>query len=206
MVEVHYFYDPLCGWCYGATAMVEALVRSDNIQLNYHPGGMMSRQEIAPTLRAHILESDVAIAKQTGASFGDAYKLRLSGSDGLVFDSYIAIRAILVAQKMGLDEAQMLTAIQTAHYQQGLPVEQLETLAGIADSLGLDLDTWHKGMQEAEAAVEEKTQESHRLMTRYQVQGYPTFVAETKPGPRPLAHAEYYHNAEGWRELLTHLA
>ncbi|MGU3847546.1 DsbA family protein, partial [Vibrio diabolicus] len=24
MVTVHYFFDPMCGWCYGASPLIEA--------------------------------------------------------------------------------------------------------------------------------------------------------------------------------------
>ncbi len=49
MVKVHYFYDPMCGWCYGATALLETLLASDNLELIYHPGGMINRQTISPS-------------------------------------------------------------------------------------------------------------------------------------------------------------
>ncbi|EOD5239980.1 DsbA family protein, partial [Vibrio parahaemolyticus] len=26
MVTVHYFFDPMCGWCYGASPLIEALM------------------------------------------------------------------------------------------------------------------------------------------------------------------------------------
>jgi len=205
MVKVHYFYDPMCGWCYGATALLEALQASDNIELIFHPGGMINRQSMSPSFQAHILKSDQDIASRTGAVFAEPYKTRLKSTTNLVFDSYITTRAILVGEENGVNPLAMLKAIQKAHFQQGKQIELLETLAEIAVSLGLDKTRWQQQMQQAESKVTEVIQASHRLMNQYQVQGYPSLIAETADGPQYLAHTSYYQNIPEWKILLNTL-
>ena len=36
MVKVHYFYDPMCGWCYGAISLVEVLAAHPDIDITMH--------------------------------------------------------------------------------------------------------------------------------------------------------------------------
>ncbi|MEI8633959.1 hypothetical protein P4S72_21550 [Vibrio sp. PP-XX7] len=119
MVKVHYFFDPMCGWCYGATTLVEIIEKLTPFELIYHPGGMIAKQAIASSFRQHILHSDTLIAAQTGAIFGDAYKARLNSTEPFVIDSYLPIRAILVGEEMGITPVITLKAIQQAHYQLG---------------------------------------------------------------------------------------
>lgn len=67
-------FDPMCGWCYGATELLQALLDTAQFELIYHPGGMIQRQEIPPSFRQHIALSDERIASETGAKFGTPYK------------------------------------------------------------------------------------------------------------------------------------
>lgn len=199
MVKVHYFYDPMCGWCYGASALLDTLQASDNIEIIYHPGGMIKRQTIESSFKAHILKNDQAIAIQTEAVFGTVYKARIQSNESLVFDSYIAIQAIFVAQENGIAPLRMLKAIQSAHFQQGKQIQSMQTLQEIAVAEGLDANHWQKQMQQAESKVVKLVQVSHQLMANYQVQGYPTLIAETVNGPKHLAHTDYYQNMSGWK-------
>lgn len=71
---LHYIYDPLCGWCYGATSLVHAA--REVMPVRAHGGGMMTgsrRQQVSPQLRDYVIAHDRKIAQLTGQSFGDAY-------------------------------------------------------------------------------------------------------------------------------------
>ncbi len=57
MVTVHYFFGPMCGWCYGATSLLEAIADRSDIELKLHPGGMMANKAIEADFRQEILVS-----------------------------------------------------------------------------------------------------------------------------------------------------
>ncbi|MBU2236942.1 MAG: DsbA family protein, partial [Gammaproteobacteria bacterium] len=132
MVKVHYFFDPMCGWCYGATALVEILAEVSEFEITYHPGGMIPKRAIDPSFRQHILQADSQIAAMTKAHFGDAYKARVAGAGDFIVDSYSTTRAFLVGQDMGIEAHKMLAAIQKAHYQDGKHLDELNVLADLA--------------------------------------------------------------------------
>ncbi|XNG94826.1 DsbA family protein [Vibrio cyclitrophicus] len=136
MVTIHYFYDPMCGWCYGATPLVELIASSSKYQLVMHSGGMLSAKLIAPSFRQHILNSDRRISEQTNAQFGQDYIERVADNEQLVLDSYLPTRAILVGESLGLDPFDMLKAIQKAHYIEGKAVNTLSSLEELAVQLG----------------------------------------------------------------------
>lgn len=205
MVKIHYFYDPMCGWCYGATSLIEAINEAEEFELVYHPGGMISRQVIDLSFRHHILIADEAIEIKTGEIFSEKYKARVAGNEALVFDSYLATRAILVAEEMGLNTFIMLKAIQTAHYQQGKQVELMDTLKELALQHGLDEKIWVEKMQQSESKVVELIQNTQKLMNQLQVNGFPTLLAEFNDDWKRLPHSSYYKQPVEWKNFLNTL-
>ncbi|SHE64321.1 putative protein-disulfide isomerase [Marinomonas polaris DSM 16579] len=205
MVKVHYFFDPMCGWCYGATALVEILAEVPEFEITYHPGGMIPKRAIDPSFRQHILQADSQIATMTKAHFGDAYKARVAGAGDFIVDSYSTTRAFLVGQDMGIEAHKMLAAIQKAHYQDGKHLDELNVLADLAVSMGLDKTTWNEKMAGSEANMMNQVEESHQLMGQMQVSGYPTFIIEKDNRLMRLPHSNYYGKAEEWKNYLAGL-
>ena len=78
MVTVHYFFDPMCGWCYGATPLAEILQVAPNINLVLHAGGMIQRREMDEGFRTMAQNFDKKIALHTGQLFSKDYHDRLS--------------------------------------------------------------------------------------------------------------------------------
>lgn len=205
MVKVHYFFDPMCGWCYGATALVEILAEVPEFEITYHPGGMIPKRAIDPSFRQHILQADSQIATMTKAHFGDAYKARVTGAGDFIVDSYSTTRAFLVGQDMGIEAHKMLAAIQKAHYQDGKHLDELNVLADLAVSMGLDKTTWSGKMADSEAKMLSQVQESHDLMGQLQVSGYPTFILEKDDRLTRLPHSNYYGKTKEWKNYLAEL-
>ncbi|GHA19869.1 DsbA family protein [Arenicella chitinivorans] len=205
MVKVHYFFDPMCGWCYGATPLVGILAEMPEFEITYHPGGMISKQEIDRSFRQHILQADGQIAAMTKAHFGDAYKARLASSEKFVLDSYLPTQALLVGIEMGIKPHIMLKAIQTAHYQNGKALGKPEVLQALAVSLGLDEAIWKEKMAAAEFATKNWIQSSHNVMGQLQVSGYPTLIVERDGQFIRLPHSSYYGKPAEWKDYLHSL-
>jgi len=84
---LHYFYDPLCGWCYGAAPLIKAA--REILSVRPHGGGMMTgarRQTITPQLRAYVNQHDERIAQLSGQHFGAGYVDGLLNANGTVLD------------------------------------------------------------------------------------------------------------------------
>lgn len=205
MIKVHYFFDPMCGWCYGATPLIEALLNTQQFELIYHPGGMIGKREIDPSFRQHILTHDAKIASETGAHFGEDYKAIVNSSDPFILDSFLPTRSIIAAEEMGIEPMTMLKAIQQAHYQQGEPVYTAEILEQIAASLQIDVQKWQEKMSRAEKSTQIRIQESHALMGELQVGGYPTLIAEINDQLIRLPHSLYYKKVSEWEKYLSTL-
>ena len=115
---LHYIFDPLCGWCYGAAPLIEAARKVNGLEIALHAGGLMTgsdRQPVTERLRRYVMEHDQRISALTGQPFGDAYLNGLLRDTGAVLDSEPPIGAILAADLLGGRGLDMLERIQKAH-------------------------------------------------------------------------------------------
>ncbi|MGP8308612.1 DsbA family protein [Vibrio sp. YIC-376] len=205
MVTIHYFYDPMCGWCYGASQLIEPMVESPQFNVVFHPGGMLNRQMIGSEFRQHIISSDERIAAETGAVFGHAYMQRVKQDNDFLLDSYLPTQAILIAEKQGRNPWVMLKAIQYSHYQSGLKVNESSTLKSIAETLELDVVDWDNQVQQTQEALTNEIRVSQQLMNQLRVGGFPTLIAEKNGNYLRLPHSAYYGKPEQWQNVLQQL-
>ncbi|RZG16811.1 DsbA family protein [Pseudoalteromonas sp. CO342X] len=202
MVKVHYFFDPMCGWCYGATSLLDAIAANSDLKLELHPGGMIANQSIEKAFRNHILTSDARIASITGAQFGKGYIQRVKSNDPMILDSYITARAIITAEQLGIAPLNMLKTIQHAHYIESKQVNRTEVIEGLAVELGLDKNHWQQAMLANQGAEQTKIAQSRLLMQKLQVTGYPTLILEKHEKQIKLPHTAYYGKPDAWRQLI----
>ncbi|MGL6040180.1 MAG: hypothetical protein ACRC01_03145, partial [Deefgea sp.] len=125
LLNLHYFFDPLCGWCYAAAPLIHAAAELGDLAIHLHAGGMMSgenRKTVTPALRDYVMPHDQRIQTLTGQPFGDAYFNGLLRDENAVFDSTPPTLAILAAaalgdgMSVGRSGLAMLARIQQAHY------------------------------------------------------------------------------------------
>ena len=204
MTILHYIYDPLCGWCYGAAPLVAAARMQ--LPVVAHGGGMMAyhhRKTVTPSLRNYVIPHDHKIAQLTGQPFGDAYFVGLLRDEHAVFDSEPPITAILAAEKLAKKGLDLLALIQTAHYVEGQRIAEFGVLSKFATKIGIDRDAFES---EYHNQFGENTQahilESRELLHRVGGQGFPTFVLERDGHFEVINPALYFDNLEAWEELL----
>lgn len=213
---LHYIFDPLCGWCYGAAPLVEAARRVPGLQLQWHAGGMLAgpqARHITADWRAHVLPHDQRIQQLTGQPFGEAYTDGLLNQVGTPLDSGPPITALLAAQAMA-SAAQhpldLLHRIQQAHYVQGRTISDADTLQQIAAEAGLDPQAFaaeyivHLGDRTLD-----HIQESREWLARVGGRGFPTWALEWQDdasAPRqlqPVDASDFLGQPDAWQQGLA---
>jgi len=202
---LHYIYDPLCGWCYGA-APLAAAARAIMPVIG-HAGGMMSganRQPVSTALRNYVMPHDQRIAELTGQSFGDAYFHGLLLDQTAVFDSTPPIAAILAAEAIAERGLELLARVQTAHYVEGRRIADTEVLDALAAELDLDAAAF---TAERERILSQELQlhiaASRRLLAQVGGHGFPSFVLEQDGRLELLDAGQWLGQPDAWR---THLS
>jgi len=178
MAVLHYIYDPLCGWCYGAEPLARAARGVGGLEVRLHAGGLFPMPTSLPDeMRRYIRDADARVAALSGQPYGTAYLEGLLFDPDLVLHSPPAIAAVLAAESLepgrGFD---MVCGIQHAHYEDGRHVIRHDVLCDIAGRLGFDRDAFAAAM--ARAPVDEHVAETRRMMNAVGARGFPTFVLE----------------------------
>lgn len=183
--RLHYVFDPLCGWCYGAAPLLAAVSDLDSLQLALHGGGMMVgefRIRIDVHWRDYVLQHDHKIADITGQPFGTAYTEGLLRDTTVWLDSAPPTTAILAAERLSGKGLEMLHAIQSAHYVHGLKVSESAVLLELASNIGLDLPGFQAMFAElADSPTQVHFVESRLMLQSVGGQGFPTLALELAP-------------------------
>lgn len=206
---LHYFYDPLCGWCYGAAPLVQAA--AEQVQVQAHGGGLMAgaaRKPVTEALRAFVVGHDQRIASVSGQTFGPGYTDGLLRDHGAVLDSSPPITAILAADAVGGggSSLQMLKRLQQAHYVEGRRIADDAVIASVAAELGLDATAFGNAFDRLRGpATEAHIQHSRALMARLGARGFPSFALEQDGQFTLLDAGPYLGQPERWSARLSGL-
>lgn len=202
---LHYIYDPLCGWCYGAAPLVRAA--RDVMTVRAHGGGMMTgsrRQQVSPQLRDYVIPHDQRIAQLTGQPFGDAYFEGLLRDHEAVFDSEPPIAAVLAADAIADRGLDLLACIQTAHFVEGRRIAEPSVMIELAEEIGLEKAAFATAFDATTGAtLQAHFNESRALLAQAGGGGFPTFVLERDGRLSPLDTGAYSGRPDAWREYLA---
>lgn len=204
-VILHYIYDPLCGWCYGAAPLVRAA--SEVMLVRAHGGGMMAgsrRQHVSPQLRDYVIPHDKRIAALTGQPFGEAYLEGLLRDQEAIFDSAPPISAVMAADALAGRGLDLLARIQTAHYVEGRRIAELSVLIELAAETGLEKETFVATIAAMNGErMQAHFDESRALLAKSGRSGFPTFAIEQDGRLDALDVSAYFGQPDAWREFLT---
>lgn len=223
---LHYYFDPLCGWCYGAAPLLNQIrqlaseLAGQNIRLNMelHPGGMFSQPHCMPVserFRAMANHHDARIADLTGQTFGPAYQQELLFDTTRILDSTPPSVAVLAAESIAGKGTDMLHSLQKAHYIEGLDITAEKVLLQRAAEILNNPQDFLHSMSVITPRISERFNDCHQQMLRFNLRGYPGFVLETAPDPavnnpaephfRVLNHQPFYGQPMGFADHLTSL-
>nr|WP_315201619.1 DsbA family protein [uncultured Albidiferax sp.] len=186
-----YLFDPLCGWCYGASPLLQQLGQHPGITLELAPTGLFAGggRTMDAAFADFAWSNDTRIAKLTGQRFTEAYRTQVLGRIGSPFDSSTATLALTaVSVTEPARELPALKLLQEARYVDGqdttaVPVvaQLLRTanLAAAADRLlALDAD-----LRQVNTARQLRAQ---GLMRSLGASGVPALVRTDASGSRLL--------------------
>ncbi|HBZ43280.1 MAG TPA: protein-disulfide isomerase [Maritimibacter sp.] len=181
-IQLTYIFDPLCGWCYGASPVIEKLMQQDDIAVTAMPSGLFAGTGAFPMnagFAANAWEADQRIRHLTGQEFSEAYRKNvLEGKTGRV-DSGPATLALTAVHLTAPDrEFETLKAIQHARYADGRDNGDPVVIADILSELSLDAAAARFASPDEELKVlnESRIEQARAQMRRFGARGVPTLV------------------------------
>ncbi|MCZ0736446.1 DsbA family protein [Phreatobacter sp. AB_2022a] len=200
-ITVTYLFDPLCGWCYGASPVIRQLARAPGIAVVPAPTGLFSGAGARPMdadFAAYAWSNDQRIAQLTGQPFSEAYRLKVLNAPGQRFDS-TAATAGLAAVHLSRPEAELdaLAALQSARYDGGRDIVSAAGVATILREAGLAeaADRLAAAAPALVDAVRQRTGAAQRMMAAFGARGVPALVAGTGGNQRLLGSNALFGDA-----------
>jgi putative protein-disulfide isomerase len=134
-MNITYLFDPLCGWCYGASGAIEQLSRVDGATVHLSPTGLFAGEgarSMDQSFAAYAWQNDQRIARLTGQVFSETYSQQVLGATGATVDSAPATLPIVaVGLQAPAQEMAALKALQHARYVDGRNNGDMGVVIGI---------------------------------------------------------------------------
>lgn len=204
MQRLTYVYDPMCSWCFGFSATYRAILAE-------LPPSVVS----ARLLGGLAPDSDVPMDADMAAMLSSTWH-RIEESCGVRFNhdywqqsplpprtTFIACRAIIAAQALGVADLDMLAAIQRAYYQQARNVWQAGVLTELAVELGAPAEAFMAELKHVRTLAQHAEQQNRAASMG--VQGYPTLIwqDDQQSGRLPIDYGKPEVTLEVIRSLVA---
>ncbi|MEP3332322.1 DsbA family protein [Sedimentitalea sp.] len=198
---LYFLFDPLCGWCYGASATIGTLAKHRAIDFRPHATGLFAGSGARPmkSFATQAWANDQRIAALSGRQFSEAYRRDVLGADDASLDSTVATFAVAAVADTAPDGViEALSAIQTARYVDGKDVTSAAVVASLLENLGL-VDASARVLSPDAALAKQlrdRTTKARNLMETYNMQGVPSLIAEVDGTSRGLDASTLYSGPE----------
>lgn len=194
--SILYFMDPLCGWCYGFSEVINRFRENHrDMGAEIITGGMVTGEREGPVqaqFADYILQALPRLTEYTGAEIGEPFRQGLR--DRSLFMSSIkptlAMHAIKHLTPASLFD--FTSALQKRHYILGEDLQSDETYVALAQEFGLSADDFLQEMHSDENRY--RMQQDFAFTANCNIQGFPAVVLKFGN--------QYYLAARGYTPLL----
>jgi putative protein-disulfide isomerase len=204
---VTYLFDPLCGWCYGASPMLEKLADA-GLNLDLLPTGLFSGAGARPLdahFAAYAWSNDQRIERLTGQPFTQAYLQNVLNARATLFDSAAATLGINAASLTDVRRRlDALRAIQRARYVDGRDVVTVEGVAAVLIDAGMTAAAaiLKSPTDEFIAAHRESIGRGRTLFQRLHADGVPSLAVIRNNAPRLIGSNALFGSYDN---LIAHI-
>lgn len=205
---VTYLFDPLCGWCYGASPMIQKLCQQNSLKLELAPTGLFAGNNgraMNAEFAQYAWSNDMRIAKMTGQRFTEQYRTQVLSRPGGRLDSETATLALTaVSLTEPQRELAVLKLLQEARYVQALDITALPVVAQLLRDMGLvaAADCLTSGALELHSTNDTRLQSAQSLLQTFGLHGVPAIVVTSAGERRVLRGDALFGSFENLMTLL----
>jgi putative protein-disulfide isomerase len=186
-IELQYFFDPFCGWCYASAPALAGLADQFSDRLRMLPSGLFVGGRPMSSIADHAWRNDQRIQALTGQRFSKEYHQNVLLAPNGIFDSAPATLALTaLGEHAAKLEPRFLHAIQIARYVDGRDTSNVQEVATVAVQVaaehGIELtaeifaERLRNDSDLRERALE-RVEDAQRQMDRLGIRGVPQLVA-----------------------------
>jgi len=173
-----YFYDPLCGWCFGFSPVIKKLEIEfqEEIAFEAISGGMVLGERVKPLseMRDYLKEAMPRLEEMTGVKFGKPY-LDILEEGSLMLNSELPCIAMTVFKSISnKSNIEFASALQSTLYEKGINLNQIENYEALVQDFDLPWDVFKSKMEDP--AYKEKTYQEFQIGQQMGIGGFPSVV------------------------------
>ena len=177
--KILYIYDPLCGWCYGFTPIMQQLSQefTNDFEFDVISGGMVVGRNEGPitNIAPYISEAFKNVEAATGIKFGDNFlKNRLWDADYRMSSVKPSIALEVFKSIIPAKAVDFAHDIQHAFYFDGKSLESNQTYLELIKKYEIDPNLFLSGLDNEE--FRQKTFEEFKKSATLGVNGFPTVI------------------------------
>ncbi len=208
-VHITYLFDPLCGWCYGASGILKQLSSRPEMDVTLAPTGLFSgrgARSMDAQFAAFAWSNDQRIAALTGQRFSEDYRARVLGKQGGMLDSAPAILALTAVALTAPDaELDALRLIQEARYVHGLDITDIPALIQILGAGGFETAAARLVSPDEEllASNQSRIAAARGLKDAFRVDGVPALIVDDGENRRHLSASSLFGDPDLLSTLLV---
>lgn len=190
-MKVIYLFDPLCGWCYGFSDVINAFIDAhQDIEVEIVAGGMVVGERVGPLsdIAPYLRSAYKNVEDRTGVKFGAPYLEELFGEATMEMNSEPPSRALASFKLITGDERAAFAYAAAIHrmiYEQGHAPGDIEALTRCAVDLGVNAAHFNEVYHSAES--ETLMRAGFLKSDALGVSGFPTVLLSDGQGLAPLA-------------------
>ena len=144
-MKLIYFYDALCGWCYGFSSTIQKFVanHAKEFDVEVISGGMVVGERVGPigNVAPYISSAFKTVEEKTGVKFGDKFLNEVLKPGTAIFSSLPPAIALSAFKQLCPDQQLAYAAgLQKLIYYDGVATDATEEFIELGVSLGADQD------------------------------------------------------------------
>ncbi len=211
-MDVTYLFDPLCGWCYGASAALDHLAAQPDVTLTLAPTGLFAGDRalvMDAQFAAFAWQNDQRIRRLTGQDFSDAYREQVLGQTGGRVDSAPATLALVaVGMTAPGGEWTALKALQRARYVAGRNNSEFSVVIEVLQATGFDAAAARLQTPDAElhGAYQARIATARGDMAQFGVDGVPALIVGNGANRQLLRSGALFGDSQQLTETLRRVA
>ncbi|MGF6846805.1 putative protein-disulfide isomerase [Chitinophaga sp. W3I9] len=176
-----YIYDPLCGWCYGFTPVVQQLQErsSGNMEFNILSGGMITGDNRHPfsSMKAYIQREHTNVENATGVKFGAAFLEKLLPSEEIMDSEKPSVALTVFKQYQPENAITFAHDMQVALNYNGQSLNNDSTYRSLIKKFSLPEDEFINRLHDENYRYE--TQQEFQLIQNWGITGFPAAILDT---------------------------
>jgi putative protein-disulfide isomerase len=176
--QLMYVYDPLCGWCYGFSPVVQQLKNryAGQVTWSIYSGGLAIGERAIPIKEkfSYIKGALQTVANTTGVEFGDGFRQLLEEGSYIYNSEPPCVALTVVKSLQGEDPIAFAHDLHHVFFYEGKSLNELETYLPLVEKQGVDISAFVNYFNTDEAR--RKTHEEFRFVHEIGISGYPALV------------------------------